>query len=537
MRPLYKTQFTVRPADGRTPAAVADEVLESVQRWIASHYERNGEPMPEPVEVTEITRHREQPYQLKADAISDDCFHRGIYWTHPASDGAEYHWTTLCDPACAGGSLDFQLVLGVEADDYHSIPSDIKAGRPRVIPDLLTNPHWSCVSGGTHLPTRPKLVTVHEVEEVSEASLFSEDRRLPVVVVSPGNGRPRRYPVKPEVLADRLGGVAQVLQLRDDLAASVLDQYLGPNLAVGPDAVRVFAPDADPADDPSRHWTFLGETIRRKRLGHAAFADILFARLAERVVVTVSDPPALVEYRARSREERRLRLQRLEERFSSRATEAEELYFEAQERADEQKRQLELLEEELRKKDDRIRGLEFDLEVARGNIAALSRTHGEGVVELAEAPATGAKATTVAEIARDVAKSAKTLVFLDSALDSASKVPETYKFPDRVRAHLEALEAAAEDRDETGSPGIGWKEYFQMQGSFKYKGKISGKTRNKWGDEYTFDYQGEKVLFEEHFTIGKRSANTCLSIHFSTRLHPDKIVVAWVGRHLTNTQT
>ena len=70
-----------------------------------------------------------------------------------------------------------------------------------------------------------------------------------------------------------------------------------------------------------------------------------------------------------------------------------------------------------------------------------------------------------------------------------------------------------------------------------YRAKISVTTRNMWGSEYTFDYRGEGVLFEEHFTIGAKDANKCLSIHFSTRLRKDKIVVAYVGRHLTNTMT
>jgi len=57
------------------------------------------------------------------------------------------------------------------------------------------------------------------------------------------------------------------------------------------------------------------------------------------------------------------------------------------------------------------------------------------------------------------------------------------------------------------------------------------------GDAAQEPFADVRGWIEEHFTIGAKDANKCLSIHSCTRLRDDRIVVAWVGRHLTNTQT
>jgi hypothetical protein len=112
----------------------------------------------------------------------------------------------------------------------------------------------------------------------------------------------------------------------------------------------------------------------------------------------------------------------------------------------------------------------------------------------------------------------------------------TFKNPDLVREHLTALNQLGTERSGGGSLGMSLKAWFEQHG-LDYRGHISETTEKRWGEEYKFPFNGNKVLFDEHFTIGAKSANTCLSIHFSTRLRNDKVVVAYVGRHLTNTQT
>ncbi|HOC44109.1 MAG TPA: hypothetical protein PKJ99_13925 [Thermoanaerobaculales bacterium] len=536
MRPLYKTQFRIEPDTGRPQQAVADEVMASVRAWIRSHYDHVRETAPAPVEVMEITRRRDQPFQMKESRLESGEFHRAVYWTHPAADGGHFNWTTLCDLAFAEGKLDFQFTLGVESDDYSAVPRDLRPGRPRLIPDLLGNPHWQCISGGTELPLTEKTITVHDVDDFCTENLYGPGRKVALVLLSPTVDNGRHYAVKPKDLALRLAGTAKVVALRDGLTLKVINQYLGPNFSLEPDAVRVFSPNFWPTDDPYDHPQFLGETMRAKKLMPTEFADFLFGRLAERAVVSVSDPPALAAFRRLARNQHQSQLESLQKQVEESEKASDELLNEAKAQVETLLGRVAALDAELETRNDKIRALEFGLKTAQSNIAELSRAVGVGVSDFAESPTEVVKGETVAEIVGSAACALRQLEFLKSAIDSAAEVPRNFEFPDRVKAHLEALDVAAAARDADGRLGTGWKEYFRDIG-MEYKSKISEKTRNKWGGEYTFDYRGKSELFKEHFTIGAGDANKCLSIHFSTRLRKDKIVVAYVGRHLTNTTT
>jgi len=536
MRPLFKIQFTLVPNDGRSPKQISDEVMTTVTDWIKDHYQKKGLEPVEPNYVAEITRHRDDPYQIKNASLLSGEFHRAVFWSHFGGADANFSWNSLCDVVYAGNRLDFQFVLGVEAEDYSQIPSDLTPARPRLIPNILANPHWTCVSGGTGMPLVTKTLTVHDVERFCEADLFSDDRTHPIVVMAPRPDGKRYYAIKPGLLADRIAGVGQVVTLRDDLALMVFNQYLGSNLWVEPDGIRVYAPGVEPGGDPSRHWHFLGETIRSRNIRQNDFANFLFAKLADRAVVSVSDSPALIAFRVKSREQQNARLEKIENELGVRAEEAEELFFEVGAHNEELKERIASLGEILEEREDQIRALKYQLELAHHNIAELSKAAGAGVVPHAQVAEEPKPPGTILDVVRISKKECKRLVILPSALDSAKEVPETYKFVDRVRAHLFELDTAAGARKPDGSLGTGWKQYFKGKG-MDYRPKISDTTRNNWGDEYTFPYDGKTALFEEHFTIGVKSANTCLSIHFSTRLRTDKIVVAYVGRHLRNTQT
>jgi hypothetical protein len=534
MRPLFKTQFTILPSDGRTVTDAADEVMTTATAWITEHYAKRDEPAPLPDEVGEITRHPDQPYQSKNVRLDSGEFHRALYWSHPSSDGLGYNWSSLIDLAHAEGRLDFQFVLGVESADYSRLPGSLRPARPRLIPNLIANPHWLCLSGHTELPLFDKSLTIHHVDEFCEQNLFADDRRLPIVVMTRTPGSRSYFPVKPRLIADRLCGVAKVVAVRDDVALRALNKRLGSNLQIDDDTIRVFHPGCQKDDDPLFHWTFLGGTIRSKRLGQNGFADFLFARLADEGVIAVSDSPALLAFRRIAREQYDRRVEE-NRKQGSRATEAEELYFETEQRAAALENRVAALEEELRERDDRIRALERRYDEAQRNIADLSRALGSGVVDHAES-APHVQGETVAEIVRSACSVCPYLEMLSTAIDSAEQVPVTFKNPDLVREHLTALNQLGAERCGSESLGMSLKAWFVRHG-LDYRGHISQTTENQWGDEYKFPYDGKKVLFDEHFTIGAKSANTCLSIHFSTRLRDDKVVVAYVGRHLTNTQT
>ena len=73
---------------------------------------------------------------------------------------------------------------------------------------------------------------------------------------------------------------------------------------------------------------------------------------------------------------------------------------------------------------------------------------------------------------------------------------------------------------------------------FEYKPHISMTSEGKYGDEYTFEYQGRKHLFEHHVTLGSsHSPRECLSVHWLRDDTAGRFVIGWCGRHLTNTKS
>ena len=87
-----------------------------------------------------------------------------------------------------------------------------------------------------------------------------------------------------------------------------------------------------------------------------------------------------------------------------------------------------------------------------------------------------------------------------------------------------------------GSIGTGWYDALKPRG-FDYAEFISPMAKGKYGDEYTFRYEGQPVLCENHVTIGAKSAATCISIHWHRDEARKRLVIAWCGKHLSNTQS
>ncbi len=110
--------------------------------------------------------------------------------------------------------------------------------------------------------------------------------------------------------------------------------------------------------------------------------------------------------------------------------------------------------------------------------------------------------------------------------------------PDFFNSLLDAIAAEwAKQRQATGGGGDilqalknrGWGKRSSMH--------ISATTRKQYGASYKFEYNGERLLFEPHITIGSGDANSCASIHFILDPASGKIVIGHVGRHLQNTKT
>ena len=129
---------------------------------------------------------------------------------------------------------------------------------------------------------------------------------------------------------------------------------------------------------------------------------------------------------------------------------------------------------------------------------------------------------------------AETLLFLPDAVQAATDSPYTHAA--KLYPLFEALDEAARLRRAGGLGGELY-EFFRARG-FEYKPHISMTTTGKFGNEYKFNYKGQKLLFHNHVTLGSgHDVRHCLSIHWLWDEDDSRFVVGWCGRHLTNTMS
>jgi hypothetical protein len=129
----------------------------------------------------------------------------------------------------------------------------------------------------------------------------------------------------------------------------------------------------------------------------------------------------------------------------------------------------------------------------------------------------------------------ETLVFLGSAIDSASNCP--YRHPIRLAQLLMALDRTTRKlQQQEGRLGETWEKALDDYG-FEYKDKISDTAASKYGAEYTFLYKGRMHFFPGHVTLGGKQAQNCMSVHFIRDEQNYKLIVGWCGRHLATTRS
>jgi len=129
----------------------------------------------------------------------------------------------------------------------------------------------------------------------------------------------------------------------------------------------------------------------------------------------------------------------------------------------------------------------------------------------------------------------KRLLFLDSCRSSAEASP--FKRPAEVYEALATMDKVAAVWTKNQGHGDLRQMLIDAGLGKRVSNFVSQTSKGKWGDEYTFTYDGEPRLFEWHITLGAGSADTCASIHFLPDNEKGKLVVAHVGRHLKNTKS
>lgn len=345
--------------------------------------------------------------------------------------------------------------------------------------------------------------------------LEAEQRRLPIVLLTPfANGEPGDLDAR--TLADHLAGVAIVTEADTPETTRALSERLG-RLGCYDGGVRVYWPGFQETDDLRRHPLMLGSRI-------AILGPERAARTVERSIFSIaafrfSPDPRIAAIIAKS--EAAARAQRAQEAAGQGGTTWEQYALEMAEKLDAALAELEVLRAE-----------NENLHANQSVLFAFSEQVDDQDGE--ELPAARDPAS-VSDAVAFAIEDCPHLLFLDSSRSSADASP--FKRPDEVYEVLSTMNKVADVWAKNQGAGD-LRQMLKDAGLGKRVSNfISQTTKGKWGDEYTFIYDGERRLFEWHVTLGAGAADTCASIHFLPDQARGKLVIAYVGRHLTNTRS
>ncbi len=408
--------------------------------------------------------------------------------------------------------------------------------RPGVVDRLLGLAHASAL-GGEPIPPAAVRYDVTAVPRLVDELLLNPTRQLPLVVLAPAeSGRPL---VDAGVVMEELLGLAHVAELASRDATFALTKRVGKFWSCFNGAARIYWPKLTLDDSYRQHPIFFpgdyppgDDTDDRLPLDiHRKLIAAALRRTVEAPLVT--QLRALADRQAQGQTEARLaELARGVAEGREFMAALEQAWSENRALADE----AQLLRAELAELQDSHAAMEEQWATVSADIAqaqAAAQAERRAAERYRLKYLAGMKRVREAvSLAQE--EFAETLVFLPSAVKSADDSP--YLDPARVFALFAALDGVARAVKARGGLGEDLHAVL-LRAGFEYKPHISMTSEGKHGDEYHFGYQGERKLFESHVTLGgSHNPQECLSVHWR-REGPERFVIAWCGKHRTNTRS
>lgn len=527
MRTVYACVLDVTVKSPETSAQGFERLWGLASQWIEEQYKHRGGPACKIAANQKITPLPGHGIIAKRESVAGVCELASLEWSYPDEQDRGMQWIVACQLARNGPRLEASVAIRIASTLTIAKPLNYTLKRPGLVDLIIQN--FTCFIGKSAIPLKPRELDRNDAEMFVEDTLCASERWLPVVAISPEQGM-RDYLLDPAELQQTLLGHAQVVAFRDVSAGRAwTDALRNKELSCYLGAVRLYWPGFNLRSRPAEHPLYLADSIRAHTEQQQPLGQHLFRTLVAVSGFRFSNPPIA--------------------RIVREAIEADKVaHFQAMIKNSKALEEAGQILTELERAWDEIEQLKLERDEARNQAAELSRElesqkeawqafKGRGAGPTCDAGIQSPRtpATSVVEAAqRAAADFPITLQFLPSALESAGQSP--YRWPDRVYSLFQALDELTRKWQQTGSIGSGWHAALKPKG-FDYAEFISPTAKGKFGDEYTFHYEGRPTLFEHHVTIGARSADTCISVHWFRDEAKKRLIVGWCGRHLSNTQS
>jgi hypothetical protein len=504
-RLVYGCRFDV-PGEGAWETTVRPRY----QRWISDRYRKffqtsvsadlgSGEVSGRPPDGHVLAVRR-----YEADDVATE-----LEWSFPGEHGLI--WRNLVRTAQVGDRCAVEHRVEIGSAEYLVSPAGYSVGAPTVVRIICQQE----VFVGEMRVRATVYPLLEDGVDQFVGLLEAEQRRLPIVLLTPfANGEPGELDAR--ALADHLAGVAIVTEADTTDTTRALSERLG-RLGCYDGGVRIYWPGFRKSDDLRRHPLMFGSrisilgpehaarTVERSIFSVAAFRFVPYARIG--AIIAKSEAAARAE-----------RAQRAIEQGD---TTWEKYALEMSEKLDSTVAELETLKAEN--------------ENLRANQSVLFAFAEQVDDEEAEPAPASREPKSVSEAVEFAIEDCPDLLFLDSSRASAEDSPfkrqgeiyEAFSTMNKVANVWARNRGGGDLRLMLKEAGLG-----KRVSNF-----ISQTSKGKWGEEYTFTYNNEPRLFEWHVTLGAGAADTCASIHFLPDPERGKLVIAHVGRHLSNTRS
>jgi hypothetical protein len=533
MRTIYGIQFQVKPRTDQSSAECIGELRQLTAAWVAGKYHRTWKvdvmPPFDGNRLDPINGH----WVMSDHECHEECELVSLEWGHPDDRDDSMAWVTSCVFARKCDAVHAAISIRLSSARFIVRPTRYALGRPKVVSDVLTA--FSCTIGGQDVPITHTTLHAPDVAGFVDNALVSKDRVLPVVLVSPDVWTEKPI-VNTAVLQTTLLGLAQVVLLVDKWAAFKLTDKIGRELTCFDGAVRIYWPGFQPTDLPFIHPLYLARSIKYHRNHGHELKSHLFRMFAGMSAFRAGELGPIREVRRYIEVERERHLQRLRDEVKAGTAKQDDLIAQIER----QKAAIDDLEFRNLELEEKVQQLNRDLYAAQQNVVLISQQLGAAQDQdfLPDNPLTVEQEF---ETVADAIKSAKvkfpnTLVFLDSALDQATKCP--FKDPDSVFGLFAALDELVKKWRTDGQIGTTWKEALIAKG-FDYKPDISSTCKQKkLVTDYRFNYNGHSVIVGEHVTKGVgQDPQKCMSVHWHRDNKKKVLVIGRCGKHGRNTLT
>jgi hypothetical protein len=531
MRTVYASVFDVRPQLSETPNDCFRNLSKILIEWVEQGYLRKWNVIFLPINdnnantFSPLPDHNVQINQEQAD----NCELISIEWSHPDDKDSRTQWNTACNLAQIDNNI--QLSIAVRLSSLASIikPLSFTIGRPRIVDNILNAA--TCFVGNQCVPMRATKCEAADIEQFVEIELLSGDRVLPIVLVSPDIWTNQPV-VDSESLQRSLLGFAKVVTLEDKWAAFALTDCVGKQLSCFNGAVRLYWPGLQIESKPFDHPLYLADSIRSYAQNSQPLERHLFRLLVGISGFRFSDAQVVRNARIKIEKQKQ---QHIQERLSELNASGNDLR-EIEAALYNAWSEIEQLKQERDQAKEQVSELEKELEGQKAAWATVQQSYSN----YQAIPDGGSQDNdSVLKTVSDVVIKAKqefsaNLLFLDSVIESAANSP--YQQPDRVYQLFLALNELVGRWKKDGRLKESWHTALKQKG-FEYKEKISVTTLGKYADDYSFIYEGQKLIFENHITIGAKQADTCLSVHWRRDDQKKVLVIGSCGRHGTNTSS